>query len=63
VGVNPVGVAIWEMLDGKNSVTDISQQINRDFSGVPGSAAEEIRSFIKELAERGFVGSEIESAV
>ena len=63
VGVNPVGVAIWEMLTGKNSVADITARINRDFSEVPGSAAKEIKTFIDDLSERGFVGSELDSAV
>jgi len=63
VGVNPVGVAIWEMLDGKKSISDISAQIDQDFADVPGSAAEEIQTFLDDLAERGFVGSELEPAV
>jgi len=63
VGVNPVGVAIWEMLDGKKSVEDIAAQINRDFSDVPGSAAQEIETFIEDLSKRGFVGSQLDSTV
>jgi SynChlorMet cassette protein ScmD len=63
VGVNPVGVAIWELLDGKNSLEDIAAQINQDFSNVPGSAAEEIQTFIEDLAKRGFVGSQLDSTV
>jgi SynChlorMet cassette protein ScmD len=63
VGVNPVGVAIWELLTGKNSVEDITNRISQDFSDVPGSAAEEIQTFIEDLTERGFVGSELDSAV
>jgi len=59
VGVNPVGVAIWEILDGKKSVTDIIAQISQDFTDVPGSAAQEIQTFIDDLAKRGFVGSEL----
>ena len=61
VGVNPVGVAIWEMLDGKKSVKDIAAQINRDSSDVPGSAAREIETFIEDLTKRGFVGSPLEA--
>ena len=63
VGVNPVGVAIWELLTGKNSVEDIANRISQDFSDMPGSAAEEIQTFIDDLTERGFVGSELDSAV
>lgn len=63
VGVNPVGVAIWELLDGKKSIKDIAAQINHDFTDVPGSAAQEIESFIEDLMKRGFIGSELEPAV
>ena len=62
VGVNPVGVAIWEMLDGKNSLEDIAGLVNKDFADVPGSAAQEIQTFIDDLTDRGFVGSELDPA-
>ena len=62
VGVNPVGVAIWEMLDGKNSLEDITALISNDFADVPGSAAQEIETFIDDLTKRGFVGSELDPA-
>jgi SynChlorMet cassette protein ScmD len=63
VGVNPVGVAIWELLTGKNSLEEITNRISQDFSDLPGSAAQEIQTFIDDLTERGFVGSELDSAV
>ena len=63
VGVNPVGVAIWELLNGENSLENIADRISHDFSDVPGSAAQEIQTFIEDLTERGFVGSELNSAV
>ncbi len=63
VGVNPVGVAIWELLNGENSLENIADRISQDFSDVPGSAAQEIQTFIEDLTERGFVGSELDSAV
>ena len=63
VGVNPVGVAIWELLTEKNTVEDITHLIHQDFSDVPGSAAIEIQTFIEDLTQRGFVGSELDSAI
>ena len=63
VGVNPVGVAIWELLTGKNSISEITSQVNESFADVPGSATQEIQTFIEDLTERGFVGSEVDSAV
>ncbi|MDX1776129.1 MAG: SynChlorMet cassette protein ScmD [Desulfobulbales bacterium] len=63
VGVNPVGVAVWELLDGKNSVEDIAARIESDFSDVPGTAALEIQTFLEDLTKRGFIGSKLDSAV
>jgi SynChlorMet cassette protein ScmD len=63
VGINPVGVAIWELLDQQIDTQDIITGILENFSDVPGSAKEEIETFIEDLMNRGFIGSELESAV
>ena len=63
VGINPVGVAIWELLAEDSSMDGIVKNIKKNFADVPGSAAQEIQTFIEDLAERGFVGSELDSAV
>jgi len=62
VGINPVGVAVWKLMDGQHSVSEIVATIGGQFANVPGSASEEIRAFINELAEQGFVGYEVEGA-
>ena len=59
VGINPVGVAIWELLAEDCTMDNIVENIRQDFAGVPGCAADEIKSFINDLAERGFVGFEV----
>ena len=63
VGINPVGVAIWELLDQQIDTQEIVAQISHNFIDVPGSAKEEIETFIADLAKRGFIGSEIEPSV
>ncbi len=63
VGINPVGVAIWELLAADRSMDDIVENIRQNFADVPGSAADEIQSFINDLTERGFVGFEFGSSV
>ncbi len=62
VGINPVGVAIWELLAADRSMDNIVENIRQDFADVPGSAADEIQSFINDLTERGFVGFEVSSS-
>ena len=59
VGINPVGVAIWELLDQQIDTEKIVTTIRQDFADVPGSATEEIETFIADLAKRGFLGVEL----
>ena len=63
VGINPVGVAIWELLAEDSSMDGIVEIIKKNFADVPGIAQEEIQTFIADLAKRGFIGSELESSV
>lgn len=60
VGTNPVGVAVWKLLDGKNSIDDIAAEIKNNFDGTPEAAFKEIVAFINKLADNGFVGLELE---
>ncbi len=62
VGLNPVGVAVWKLLDGKHSLQDVIQGIQKEFSDIPDTAPEEIQKFIDNLAEHAFVGYEVETA-
>ena len=58
VGINPVGVAIWKLLDGKHSLTEIAAEVQARFEEVPESAADDLVAFIHNLEERGFVAKE-----
>jgi SynChlorMet cassette protein ScmD len=55
VGVNPVGVAIWKLLDGKHTLTDITAEIKSNFEEVPETAVDDLAAYIHSLEERGFV--------
>jgi SynChlorMet cassette protein ScmD len=61
VGINPVGVAVWKLMNGQNSIDWIVAEVRNQFDEVPDSVPDEIRSFIERLAEQGFVGYELES--
>lgn len=61
-GINPVGVMIWKLMDGKNSIEDIITAVRNRFSNVPDEVTEDINKFVNDLAGRGFVGYEIESS-
>jgi SynChlorMet cassette protein ScmD len=60
VGINPVGVAVWKLLDGERTMDEIVAQIGEQYEGVPESAPEELTTFMTELEEGGFVGYEVE---
>lgn len=57
VGINPVGVQIWNLLDGTRTPSDIATIISERFSEVPESVGEEVAQFIEKLSERGFIGT------
>lgn len=59
VGTNPVGVAVWKLMDGRHSLAEIVEEIKDQFADVPAAAATEVTAFVKDLAERGFVGYEL----
>ncbi len=46
VGINPVGVAIWELLDQQIDIHEIAYTIRQDFADVPGRATEEIENLL-----------------
>lgn len=58
VGVSPVGVMIWKLMDGKHTASDIAASISDRFAGVPDTVGEDIAAFIEDLSGRGFIGAE-----
>jgi SynChlorMet cassette protein ScmD len=60
VGTNPVGVAVWKLMDGKRSLEDIVSKIRNDFEDAPDAAPDEIAAFVNTLAENGLVGLALE---
>jgi len=60
VGVNAVGMAMWELMDGRHGVGDILQAVKAKFAAVPDDVAEDVAAFVDDLAARGFVGYELE---
>lgn len=59
VGTNPVGAAVWKLMDGKRSLEDIVSEIKNSFEDTPDAAFKEIAAFVNTLAENGFVGLEL----
>ena len=57
-GINPMGVAIWKLIDGRRSVQTIVDDIVATSVDAPAGAPDEIRAFVEALAKDGFVGME-----
>ena len=60
VGINPVGVAIWKLMDGERNLEKIVAEVKDCFEDVPETAFEEVIAFVSNLAESGFVGYELQ---
>jgi SynChlorMet cassette protein ScmD len=60
VGINPVGVAIWKLMDGSRAVADLTAGIRGQFSALPDGVDDDVHEFVADLAQRGFVGYELE---
>jgi SynChlorMet cassette protein ScmD len=56
VGVSPVGVATWKLIDGQRSLEEIAAALRRSFEEVPETVMDDIGVFVAELVEYGFVG-------
>ncbi len=53
--LNPVGVFVWKLLDGSNSLESIVQNIRASYNNAPAEADEHVKQFIDVLSETGFV--------
>ena len=60
IGINPIGVAIWKLMDGERKLEEIVTKIKDRFVDVPETALEEVTTFVGNLAESGFVGYDLE---
>ena len=61
-GINPVGVAIFKLLDGAHTLEQIVESIRAEFPGAPERVGDEVAAFIEGLVEKGYAGYETEGA-
>jgi hypothetical protein len=52
--VNPVGLLIWETLDG-NDLAHVVSKVEESFEDAPASVADDVTSFIETLLERELI--------
>ena len=55
---NQTAVAVWELMDGDNSVQDIIEGVKRQFQDVPDTVEDDILALLELLIQDGFIGFE-----
>lgn len=58
VALNPTGIIVWKLIDGKRRVVDIVKAVKNHFKNVPDTVAEDVMSHLDILTEEGFIGFE-----
>jgi SynChlorMet cassette protein ScmD len=59
VGINPVGVTVWKLMNGERNLEEIVTHVKEEFDDVPETVDEEVTDFVSNLTENGFVGYEL----
>lgn len=59
-GLNPTGVYLWKLLDGKHSIDEMLQSLRQEAEEVPEEAGDHLREFIADLTKRGLAGHELD---
>ena len=64
VALNPTGIVVWKLIDGKSTVAEIVQAFKAQFrfdsntDPAPEAVNEDVQTLLAMLAEEGFVGYE-----
>lgn len=53
--LNPVGVKIFSLLDGKHTLQEIAASVVGEFEVTPEEAMSDVRRFLAELSENGML--------
>jgi SynChlorMet cassette protein ScmD len=53
--LNPVGVFVWKLLDGSNSLGIVVEKLRESYSNVPAEVDEHVKQFVEVLQKTGFV--------
>ena len=63
MALNPTGIMVWKLIDGKSTLEEIVQAFKAQFHfdstpAVPDTVKEDVQTLLTMLAEEGFVGYE-----
>jgi SynChlorMet cassette protein ScmD len=57
-GLNPIGVFVWKLLDGKHTINDIIEEVKSSCEEVSLDVNKDVNEFIEELTSKGLIGYE-----
>ncbi len=57
-GLNPTGVFVWKLLDGRHDAGAIAERVREEAEDVPEDAPKQIGDFIRNLEQQGLAGYE-----
>jgi hypothetical protein len=60
--LNPVGIKVYELLDGEHSVASIVEAVTAEFDVTPEAAAKDVGDFIDLLKKHGLLAAPGERA-
>lgn len=55
VGVGPVGVAIWKLMDGQRNLEEVAAEVKAQCEDAPDTVLEDTIAFIDDLERRLFI--------
>jgi len=58
VGLDPVGVLTWKLIDGKRTAEDIAAALRSRFEDAPCSVREDTLEFLQSLSRRLFIAAD-----
>ena len=53
-GLNPVGVLVCKLIDGKRSIADVITAVKSECSDAPDSVNDDVSAFISDICEKGY---------
>ncbi len=58
LALNPTGIVVWKLVNGRRTIADIVDKVEKQFDEVPNSVTEDVVKLVKDLADDGFIGYE-----
>jgi hypothetical protein len=59
LSLNPTGVVVWKLIDGRRNIQDIVMAVKAHFKNVPESVTDDVVGLLEILSGDGYVGYEV----